>query len=57
MRRFCGSRPVSATILSSRIVVSSAVNDLAAVVASASRVNSSTMLQNRIWRPSAVTST
>lgn len=43
--------------LSSRTVVSSAVNDRAAAVARASRVNSSTRLQNRIWRPSAVTST
>jgi hypothetical protein len=38
-------------------VVSSAVNDRAAAVARASRVNSSTRLQNRICRPSAVTST
>jgi len=39
------------------MVVSSAVNERRASVASASRVNSSMMLQKRIWRPSAVTST
>src|SRR3712207_1777972 len=44
-------------MLSSRMVVSSAVNERAAAVASASRVNSSTTLQNRICRPSLVTST
>lgn len=44
-------------ILLSRTVVSSVVNDRAAAVANASRVNSSTTLQNRICRPSVVTST
>lgn len=57
MRRFAGRRPAWKMILSSRIVVSSAVKDRAAVVVRASRVNSSMMLAKRICRPSAVTST
>jgi len=44
IRRFAGRRPVVAMILSSAMVVSSAVKDRAAVVARASRVNSSMML-------------
>ena len=56
IRMLAGQRPVSAMTSSRTATVASAVNERAARVANASRVNSSITLRNRSCRPSEVTS-
>ena len=56
MRMLPGHRPVAAMTSSRTAMVASAVNERAALVTNASRVNSSTILKNRKPGPSLVRS-